>query len=314
MSNITTEGGVRAERKPDVWTRMKKYRSLYWLMLPGILYFLIFSYGPMYGITIAFKDYWMNMGILKSPWIGLDNFRRLLAAPKFYEVFSNTLIISLEKIVCGFPVPIILALLLNEIYSTKLKRVLQTVMYLPHFISWVVISGIIFILFSQNGPVNNLLEVMHIGKVNFLTNPSTFRPMIIVSDIWKECGWGTIIYLASITGISPEYYEAAMIDGASRFQQITKITLPCILPTVVVMLVLRVGGITNAGFDQIFNLYNEAVYKTGDIIQTYNYRIGLADGDYSMGTAVGLLLNIINCALMLATNYISNKLTGMGLY
>ncbi|MBD9009807.1 MAG: sugar ABC transporter permease [Clostridiales bacterium] len=293
---------------------MKKYRSLYWLMLPGILYFLIFSYGPMYGITIAFKDYWMNMGILKSPWIGLDNFRRLLAAPKFYEVFSNTLIISLEKIVCGFPVPIILALLLNEIYSTKLKRVLQTVMYLPHFISWVVISGIIFILFSQNGPVNNLLEVMHIGKVNFLTNPSTFRPMIIVSDIWKECGWGTIIYLASITGISPEYYEAAMIDGASRFQQITKITLPCILPTVVVMLVLRVGGITNAGFDQIFNLYNEAVYKTGDIIQTYNYRIGLADGDYSMGTAVGLLLNIINCALMLATNYISNKLTGMGLY
>ncbi len=314
MSNITTEGGVRAERKPDVWTRMKKYRSLYWLMLPGILYFLIFSYGPMYGITIAFKDYWMNMGILKSPWIGLDNFRRLLAAPKFYEVFSNTLIISLEKIVCGFPVPIILALLLNEIYSTKLKRVLQTVMYLPHFISWVVISGIIFILFSQNGPVNNLLEAMHIGKVNFLTNPSTFRPMIIVSDIWKECGWGTIIYLASITGISPEYYEAAMIDGASRFQQITKITLPCILPTVVVMLVLRVGGITNAGFEQIFNLYNEAVYKTGDIIQTYNYRIGLADGDYSMGTAVGLLLNLINCALMLATNYISNKLTGMGLY
>ena len=218
------------------------------------------------------------------------------------------------RLLFGFPVPIILALLLNEVSSAKYKRCIQTIIYLPHFISWVVISGILFALLSTDGMVNSFLGIFGVAKINFLTNTKAFRPLIIISDIWKEMGWGTIIYLAAITGISQDMYEAAEIDGANRFKRIIYITLPSILPTVSVLLIMKLGRLMTGGFDQVFNLYNEAVYEVGDIIDTYIYRTGLTQGRFSAATAVGLFLNIINMCMLLASDKISKAVGGSGLY
>ncbi len=294
--------------------RMWNYRAIYVMALPAIVFYVIFHYFPMYGTLIAFKDYWVSKGIMGSPWVGLDHFNIIFSMPKFWQVFRNTLEINLLKLVFSFPVPIILALLLNEVRQIYFKRTVQTIIYLPHFISWVTIAGIVLILLSDKGMVNNLIVMFGGEKIKFLTSPALFRPLLVLTDIWKEAGWGTIIYLAAMAGISPELYEAAEVDGANRWKKILNITLPGLLPTISILLILRIGHMMTGGFDQIFNLYNPIVYDVGDIIDTYTYRIGLTEGRFSLAAAVGLFLNIINCILLFTVNRISRKISGTGLY
>ncbi|HBN06482.1 MAG TPA: protein lplB [Bacteroidales bacterium] len=278
------------------------------MFLPVLLCLLLFNYGPMYGLVIAFKDYQFLKGIENSPWIGLKNFRDLLSAPSFKEVFRNTIVISLLKLMVGFPAPIILALLLNEIQNKGYKKLVQTISYLPHFLSWVVLGGLFRQVLSPSGGLVNEIIQMFGGKpIYFLADPNHFLGMLVITDVWKEAGWGTIIYLAAITSINPELYESAAIDGAGRFQKMWFITLPDIFPVIVMLFILSMGNIVNAGFDQIFNLYNPAVYQVSDIIDTYVYRKGLVGMRYSYGSAAGLFKNVISFMLVFITNMIVKK-------
>lgn len=296
---------------------MKKafyYKAIYLMILPALLHYLIFCYAPMYGIIIAFKDYWFSKGIMGSPWVGFDNFRILLALDKFWQVFWNTVLINVLKLIFVFPAPVILALMLNEIRNRIYKRIIQTMIYLPHFISWVVISGIIISFLSIDGLVNNLLALFDAGRINFLIHSSYFRPLLIISEIWKETGWGTIIYFAALCNIPQEIYEAAIIDGAGKFQRIIRITIPSIAPVISMMFILSIGHMTNGNFDQVYNLYNPMVYDVGDVIDTYIFRVGLGEGKFSMGTSIGLFQNCINLALLLTANKLSKLTGGKGLY
>lgn len=312
---------IKVTRKPkplmtnkSLVSRIIEYRAVYLLMLPALIGFAIFNYAPLYGIQLAFKEYWVKQGIAGSPWVGLDNFRLIFGLDKFWQVLGNTFIISLQKLVFGFPMPIILALLLNEVRHNKFKKGMQTIVYLPHFVSWVIMYGIIYSVLGNTGFVNNILANMGLDKINFLANPKLFRPLVVGSQIWKEIGWKSIIYLAALSSIDPSLYESATVDGANRWKQMIHITLPSLGPTISVLLVLDCGKLMTAGFDQILNLYNEAVYRVGDIVQTYVYRIGITEGKYEMGIAVGLFLNIINLILLVTVNKISKKASGVGLY
>ena len=299
------------------WKNVRRYKDLLALFTIVIAYFVIFKYIPMYGVTLAFKDFRLKLGILRSPWAGLKHFRLLFSTPSFFEVLRNTVSISLLRIVFGFPAPILLALLLNELRDGPFKKTVQTVSYLPHFLSWVVVAGLMTQLLSPNNGAVNYVLTKYMGfekPIFFLGDNSYFRGTLIVSDIWKEVGWGSVLYIATIAGISPELYEAAVVDGATRFQRLLHVTLPSILPTITVMLILRVGSVMDAGFDQVFNLYNSAVYKTGDIIDTFVYRYGLGDMQYSFSTAVGLFKNVIGFVLVVGTNAITNKLNGTGIW
>ena len=287
------------------------------MLLPTIVYFIIFKYVPMAGLMMAFKDFKINAGIWGSPWVGFKHFEKAFASRTFLRALENTVVISGLKILVGFPMPIIFALLLNEVRNLKYKKIVQTVSYLPHFLSWVVVAGLLNQLLSpNNGAVNYILtKWMGVEKaLFFLGDNAYFRGTLIVSDIWKEVGWGSVLYIATIAGISPELYEAAVCDGATRFQRLLHVTLPALLPTITVMLILRVGSVMDAGFDQVFNLYNSAVYKTGDIIDTYVYREGLGDMKYSFSTAVGLFKNVIGFVLVLSTNAITKKINGSGIW
>lgn len=288
----------------------KKHKYLFIMLLPILIWYGIFHYGPLYGIQLAFKDFSPVKGIWGSPWVGMEYFKFLFyQSPDFWRIFRNTVLISCYNIVFGFPAPIILALLLNELRSGMFKKVAQSISYIPHFFSWVVLSGIIIIMLSPSeGPVNYLLKLMHIEPIYFLADTNYFRPTLVVTNIWKEVGWGTIIYLAALAGVDPTLYEAATIDGASRLKQIWHITLPSILPVVTIMFILSLGGILNAGFDQIFNLYSPSVYEVGDVIDTYVYRAGIQNFQFGLTTAVGLFKNIIGIILVLSTNYIVKKM------
>lgn len=316
-SNIeieSTKGKMTNRNK--LWHRILNYKYIYILILPGILFFIIFSYIPMYGIILAFKKFMYNKGIMGSPWVGLENFRMLFKNADFWNAVKNTVIISFGKIIFGFPVPIILALLLNELKNAKFKKFTQTILYLPHFISWVIIAGLVYNLFSvTNGAVSKLLYI-GLGKepVKILGNPTYFRPLVYLTSIWKGAGWGTIIYLAAISGVNPELYESAVLDGAGRFKQAIYITIPSLAFAISVNLILSLGGVMSAGFDQIFNLYDPGVYKVGDIIDTYVYRMGIQDAKYEMSTAVGLFKSIINCILLVSANKITILLGQEGLY
>lgn len=293
----------------------KKYFPLVIMFFPAIVYFVVFKYVPMYGVTMAFKDYNMSKGILASPWVGLKHFEKMMRSELFTRGMANTLIISFQKIIFGFPAPIILALLLNEIKNLRFKKIVQTVSYMPHFLSWVVLSGIFTQLLSPStGAVNYALQLLGMEPIFFLASNDWFRTVLVATDIWAGVGWSTIIYMAAISGISPEYYEAAECDGATRFQKMFWITLPLLAPTIATLFILRVGGILDAGFDQVFNLYNSAVYETGDIIDTYVYRIGLGKMQYSLSTAVGLFKNVIGFMLVIITNFVSKKLSGSGVW
>lgn len=297
--------------------RYARYPELCLMLLPVIAYFIIFKYIPMGGIIIAFKDYRIVEGMLGSRWIGFANFREVFHTLTFTRSVRNTLIISVLKLAIGFPAPIILALLLNEVRHPGYKKVVQTISYLPHFLSWVIMAGILEQLLSpNNGAVNALLTALTGVKksIYFLGDNHYFRGTIVVTDVWKGIGWGSIIYLATIASIDPALYEAAICDGANRRQRTWYITLPSILPTITVMLILNLGSILDAGFDQILNLYNSAVYETGDIIDTYVYRYGIGDMKYDISTAVGLFKNIIGFILVILTNFVAKKIGGDGIW
>lgn len=311
-SEITMD--TRTVASNGVLKRIIKYKMLYVMLLPAIVFLLIFNYAPMYGAIIAFKDFWVTKGILGSPWVGFEHFNTLFKTDKFWQVFRNTIEINLLRLLFGFPAPIILALLLNEVRHKLFKRSVQTIVYLPHFISWVTIAGIIFSILSDGGLVNSIIAAFGGENVSFLTSNSMFRPLLVISGIWKEVGWGTIIYMAALAGVNPDLYESATIDGANRFKQVIYITLPSMLPIISILLILNFGSMMNGGFDQVFNLYNPMVYESGDIIDTYVYRIGLTQGKYSVATAIGLFLNVINFVLLIIVNHTSKRLSGQGIY
>ena len=304
----------RRERKTplqDTMSRVSKMRYYYLLLVPIFIYFVVFHYLPMYGVVLAFKDFNPRIGIFGSPWIGLHHFERFIGSYHFERVVGNTLIISLLRLVLGFPAPVILALLLNEIRRTTFKRVVQTISYLPHFISWVVMAGIIMELLSPTrGVVNQILQSLGVEPVYFLGESDYFRGVVVATGIWKSVGWGTIIYLAAISGVDVELFDSAHMDGTNRFQDVWYIILPSIRSTILILLVLNTGQILNAGFDQIFNLYNPLVYDVGDIIDTYVYRVGLEYFEFSFATAVGLFKNLIGLVLVVVTNYIVTRLSG----
>lgn len=300
---------------------MKQNYDMYLLLIPGLVFVLVFNILPMYGILIGFKDYNMfavpgspMLSILESPWAGLKHFQRIMGERQFLYALRNTLTISVMKIVCIFPIPIIFAILLNEVKSNIYQKGLQTIVYLPHFLSWAVVAGIFVDLLSSTGTVNHILEAIGLGKVSFLMNNSIFRWVLVFSDGWKEVGWSSIIYFAAIAGLDQECYEAARVDGANRFQQIWYITVPGLLPTIILMLILRVGSIMDAGFGQILVMYNPTVYESADIIGTYIYRVNMGKLDFSSGTAVGLFNSLISLTLVLSTNALAKKWSGKSIW
>jgi putative aldouronate transport system permease protein len=283
-------------------------------LIPALLLF-IFHYIPIYGIIIAFKDFQVTRGVFRSPWNNLEHFRTLFANPYFARIMRNTVIISVYRTVFGFPAPILLALLINEIGSMPLKRIIQSISYLPHFMSWVVLGSILMeILSPQRGILAYVYTLLGFEPPNLLTNARLFRPMLIVTGIWKDVGWGTVVYLAAISSVDPGLYESAAIDGANRFRQAIHITLPSITAVITILFILRIGQILNAGFDQIFNLYNPLVYEVCDVIDTYVYRVGLIDRQFDFSTAVGLFKNVVGVALLLSTNAIIKRFSEYGIW
>ena len=295
---------TNVQRKKKNW---QKDWQLHLMILPGLLFILIFKYMPLGGITIAFKEFLPGKGIWGSPWVGLENFEYMLALPDTKRVMWNTLFIAAAKILINFPVPIIISILLNEVKNHRFKRSVQTIIYLPYFISWVILAGIIQDLFAKEGLINQFLGIFGAEPVFFLGNKYAFLGVLIGTDVWKNFGYNTVVYLAAITGIDETLYEAAKIDGANRFQQIWNVTLPGIAPIVVLMMILNLGNVLNAGFAQIFNLYNPLVYETADIIDTFVYRISLVEANYSLGTAVGLLKSVVSFILIVTSYKIANK-------
>lgn len=288
---------------------VRKQWQYHVLLIPGIIFVFIFNYIPLYGLVIAFQKYNPAMGF-NSPWVGLANFEYLFRQPNFVRTIWNTFYIAVFKIVGGIIVPVTFALLLNELRSTAVKRVYQTVIYMPNFLSWVILAGVMIDILGSDGIVNNLVVMMGGQPVSFLGDASIFPWTMIVSDIWKSFGFGTVIYLAALTSIDPGLYEAAIVDGAGRWMQTVYITIPMILPTVVLMTVLSLGNVLNAGFDQIYNLYSPMVYKTGDIIDTYVYRLGIQQAQYSVGTAVGMFKSVISGVLICMSYYLADRLAG----
>lgn len=295
---------TNVQRKKKNW---QKDWQLHLMILPGLLFILIFKYMPLGGITIAFKEFLPGKGIWGSPWVGLENFEYMLALPDTKRVMWNTLFIAAAKILINFPVPIIISILLNEVKNHRFKRSVQTIIYLPYFISWVILAGIIQDLFAKEGLINQFLGIFGAEPVFFLGNKYAFLGVLIGTDVWKNFGYNTVVYLAAITGIDETLYEAAKIDGANRFHQIWNVTLPGIAPIVVLMMILNLGNVLNAGFEQIFNLYNPLVYETADIIDTFVYRISLVEANYSLGTAVGLLKSVVSFILIVTSYKIANK-------
>ena len=290
---------------------LKKYWQLYLLFIPVVIWYVLFSYKPMLNVTIAFKKFSVIRGIAGSPWVGWDNFNQMFAAPMFWRAFRNTLIISAQNLVFGFPAPIIFALLLNEISAPKFKKTVQTISYLPHFISWSVAGGLVYMLLSLNtGTINNVIAALGGQPQNFIGMNSAFRKIVVVSGIWKSLGWSAIVYLAAITGVDEQLYDAAYIDGAGRMARLWHVTLPGIRSTISVMLILQVGNILSVNFDQIYILLNEMVYETGETLDYYIYRVGLySTNNFSMATAVGLIKSLIGFVLVLGTNLITKRMT-----
>lgn len=295
--------GLRgAVPRKGLMKRIWRYKFLLLMLVPGLLYFAIFCYGPMYGILIAFQDFKIKLGVMGSEFVGLQYFEQLFSDPYFYTVLRNTLVISVLKLVFTFPVPILFAILLNELKNGKFKKIVQTVSYLPNFISWVVLAGIFISLFSLTGPVNTVLGWFGMEATIFFADGPSFIVLLILTEIFKGFGWSAIIYIASLSSIDPEQYEAARLDGANRFQQARYITLPGLVPVITINLVFAVSGVLNAGFDQVFNLYNPSVYAFADIIDTWVYRLGMVNRDYSFSTALGLFKSLVAVVLIVAAN------------
>lgn len=297
-------------------------KSIYLFIVPAAIFTIIFMYLPMVGLSMAFQDYNIFAGtgplnaLLASPWVGFDNFRQIFSDPKFWEVFKNTLEISSLKIIFNFPIPIIIAIMINEVIWPKAQKIIQTIIYMPHFLSWVIISGVWLTIFGGAGVINNFLMDLNVisQPYSFLTTGLPFRIIILLSDAWKEMGWSAIIYLAAITSIDSQLYEAVKIDGGNKFHEIFHITIPGIMPTIVMMFILRMSSVMDAGFDQIFNMYSPYVYDSADVISTYVYRLGIGGMEYSQATTIGLFNSVIAFVLVITANKLSRKLTNRGIW
>ncbi len=291
------------------------YKEYYIMLIPGLLFFLVFCYGPMYGLVIAFQDYYPLKGVSQSEWVGFKHFQKLFTDPFFLSVLKNTLIISFYKILICFPAPIILCLALNEIKNVKFKKFAQSVSYLPHFISWVVVSGIIIEFLSPSrGPINIILQELGIEPVFFVAEPKYFRGVLVLSDLWKSIGWGSIVYLAAVTGVDPTLYEAAEMDGAGRIKKIIHVTLPALVPIITVMFIMESGKVLNDSFEQVYNFLTPSTYEVGDVISTFVYRMGIQKMQYSFTTAVDLFKNVVSFILVMLTNYIARKTNDYALW
>ena len=289
-------------------------KALHLMILPGMIILAIFVFAPLVGSMMAFENYVPAKGLLGSKWVGLENFKFIFSLPDSRQVFLNTLIIAFAKLVLNIIVPVTFAVLLNEIRAKFFKKTFQTIVYLPHFLSWVVLATVITNMFSLEGPFNAVIQAVGGSPIQFLADNHWFRKVIVGTDVWKEFGYNSVVYLAALTSIDPGLYEAASIDGGNRWKQTIHITLPALMPTMVLMTALNLGNILNAGFDQIFNLYNPIVYETADIIDTYVYRIGMVERQYSIGAAVGLLKSVISFILILSANKCAKKATGSGIF
>jgi putative aldouronate transport system permease protein len=300
----------------DVWKRINRHDKalLVLIMLPGILHFLVFRYIPLLGNVIAFQNYNLFTGILESKWVGFEHFRTMLMYPEFLMVLRNTLVLSLLTLLFGFPAPLLLALLLNEVRQMWFKRPLQTMMYLPHFLSWVIVGGIFITLFNRGGMINNLTLLFSDEPINFILEPAYFRFVLVFIGMWKEVGWGTILYLAAMAGINPHLYEAAVIDGAGRFRQMWSITIPCLMPTIVVLFLLNIGNVLESNTEQVLIFLNPLVREVGDVINTYVYRVGLLQAQFSYTTAIGLFQSVVGLLLVFCANWLSRRTTGESLY
>lgn len=305
-------GMLRAERR----RRITKDRVFYFLLLPGLLYYVIFHYLPMYGVVIGFQDYSLGRGVWGSEWVGLKHFAKFFSRPTAWEIIRNTLMINLYEVIFQFPAPIVLALLLNELRNQRFKRVVQTISYMPHFVSTVVVAGMVVNFLSPTtGIVNHILErFLGIEPIFFMSRADLFRGIYVASGIWQQTGWGTILYLAAITGISPTLYEAATIDGATRFQQAIRITLPSILPVIITLFILNMGNMLSVGAQKIILLYNPLIYETADVINSYVYRRGILSADFSFATAVGLFQSLIGFVLVVSANAVSRRISEHSLW
>lgn len=300
--------------KKTLGARMWKYRQLYLLLLPALIYVVIFSYGPMYGIQIAFKNYKGALGIWKSPWVGFKHFKDFFGGYYFWDLLKNTLLLSVYNLVANFPIPIVVALILNET-GPKLKKTAQTILYAPHFISTVVLCGMIVTLFSkESGVVNTILEALGLERIYFMGEPGAFRHLYVWSGVWQQMGWNAIIYIAALSAVDPSLHEAAAIDGATRMQRIIHINLPTIMPTIIITLIMAVGNIASVAYEKAFLLQTNLNVDVSEIISTYVYKRGIVDASYSFSTAVGLFNNIINIIMLCIANTISRKVSETSLF
>ncbi|MDR1536581.1 MAG: ABC transporter permease subunit [Clostridiales bacterium] len=299
------------KRIPNDWRRNK---GVYLLAMLPMLYYIIFRYTPMFGLVIAFKRFTPGGGIWGSPWAGLANFKMFFGSYYFWRLVSNTFLLSFYNLIWGFPIPIIFALLLNELKSSRFKKAVQTITYMPHFISMVVICGIVLNFVSQNGLITSLLSYLGMPANNLLLDARNFRTVYIASGIWQEMGWSSIIYIAAISGLDQEIYDAATVDGAGRWRKILHVTLPGILPTIVILLILRIGAMMNIGFEKIILLYNPSIYDSADVISSFVYRKGIIQADYSYSTTVGLFNSVINLFLLICANMLSRKVNDTSLW
>ena len=310
--------GTAAVKKASLGTRaiseLKRNRYLYLLAIPIIVYFILFCYLPMFGLVIAFKQYNVGQGIWASPWVGLQYFKEYFSSVYFTRTLGNTLIISFSTILYGFPLPIIFALLLNELRSNKFKKVVQSCTYLPHFISMVVICGMITDFFSTDGIISKFIELLGGENKNYLADPRWFRTIFVATDVWQSFGWNSIIYLAALAGVDQELYEAATIDGAGRFKQLWHVTLPGIMPTIIIMLILRIGTVLSVGYEKIILLYSPGTYNVADVISSYVYRTGITGTRYSYSAAVGMFQSVVNVILLLIANKLSAKFSETSLF
>lgn len=306
---------LRISRRP-LAKRIIRHRTVYLMALPAFVWFAVFCYQPMYGVLLAFKDYKFNMGILHSPWVGVKYFTQFLNTSEFWSIIKNTVVISGLKLLLGFPAPILLALLMNEITHTKYKRIVQTFSYLPHFVSWVVVASLLTIIFTPYGGVVNSIRMrsFDLPAIFYLGEERYFYPIIVLSDIWKGAGWGTIIYLAAITNINPELYEAAICDGAGKLSCMWHITLPGILPTAGIMFILATGSILNANMDQVLLLQKPSNIVISQILDTYVLKVGIREGRFGFATAVGLFKSVFSALLVFTTNWISKKVTEISIW
>lgn len=304
MNNENRLGAPFGQRLKKDW---RKNKSFYYMLIPVLLFYIIFCYWPMYGAVIAFKDFKPALGILKSPWAGFDYFIEFFESYNFWGLLRNTILISFYSLLFAFPAPILFALLLNEVKNARWKKWIQTITYLPHFISLVIICGLVIQFTSTHGFINRIYAALTGATTSLINDPGAFRAIYIGSGIWQELGFSSILFIAAITGVDPQLYEAARLDGCGRFKQALYITIPCIMPTIVIMLILQIGGLMSVGWEKVFLLYSPLTYDTADVISTFVYRKGIQDMNYSYSTAVGLFNSVINFILIISANAVSRK-------